>query len=152
MGQLEPENRGLQLVEPRGVAGLLERDLVARAVEGQHPDALGELGVGCDIAPPSPKQPRFLEGKNEEVATVPNDPTRPDRLVVPAAWAASSSTGTPRASISAWCTLPNTSTAITPLVRGGSRLDRAGGDAEHLEIDVAETPTALVGGIASALA
>ena len=29
--------------------------------------------------PPSPKQPRFLEGKNENVAAVPSAPGRPSR-------------------------------------------------------------------------
>ena len=71
--------------------------------------------------PPSPKQPRFLEGKNENVAAVPSAPGRPSRAVEPAAWAASSSTGTPSASISATgATLPNRCTATTAFVRGVS--------------------------------
>jgi len=71
--------------------------------------------------PPSPKQPRFLEGKNENVAAVASPPGRPSGDLEPAAWAASSSTGTPSASISATgATLPNRCTAITAFVRGVS--------------------------------
>ncbi len=73
------------------------------------------------IAPPSPKQPRFLEGKKENVADVPSAPGRPAAEREPAAWAASSSTGTPSASISATgATLPNRCTAITAFVCGVS--------------------------------
>ena len=71
--------------------------------------------------PPSPKPPRFFEGKNENVAAVPSAPGRPALDTEPAAWAASSSTGTPSASISATgATLPNRCTAITAFVRGVS--------------------------------
>ena len=72
--------------------------------------------------PPSPKAPRFFEGKNENVAAVPSAPGRPPPAASePAAWAASSSTGTPSASISATgATLPNRCTAITAFVRGVS--------------------------------
>ena len=92
------------------------------------------------IAPPSPKQPRFFDGKNEKVAVVPSDPARPDPLVVPTACAASSSTGTPSASISATgARLPNRSTATTAFVRGVERgLHGLGRDAERFEVDVAE--------------
>ncbi len=73
------------------------------------------------MAPPSPKAPRFLEGKKEKVAAVPSAPGRPASLVEPAAWAASSSTGTPSASISArGARLPNRWTAMTAFVRGVS--------------------------------
>ena len=72
-------------------------------------------------APPSPNAPRFLDGKNENVAAVPSAPGRPPSLPEPAACAASSSTGTPSASISATgATLPNRCTAITAFVRGVS--------------------------------
>src|SRR3954465_10851076 len=71
------------------------------------------------IAPPSPKQPRFFDGKNENVAAVPSAPGRPSGPREPAACAASSSTGTPSASISATgATLPNRCTTITAFVRG----------------------------------
>src|SRR3954470_17307367 len=70
------------------------------------------------IAPPSPKQPRFLEGKKLNVASVPSAPGRPAVVIEPADWAASSMTGTPSASISATgATLPNRCTAITAFVR-----------------------------------
>src|ERR1700709_2308119 len=73
------------------------------------------------IIPPSPKQPRFFEGKKENVAAVPSEPGRPSAEVEPAACAASSSTGTPSAWISAiGATLPNRCTAITAFVRGVS--------------------------------
>ena len=71
--------------------------------------------------PPSPKQPRFLEGKKENVAAFPSAPGRPAGETEPAACAASSSTGTPSASISATgAGLPNRCTAITAFVRGAS--------------------------------
>ena len=74
-------------------------------------------------APPSPKAPRFLDGKNEKVAIVPQRAgaaavvqdrcRRPGRRP--------RCTGTPSASISAiGATLPNRWTAITALVRGVS--------------------------------
>ena len=71
-------------------------------------------------APPSPNAPRFLDGKNEKVASVPSAPVRrPSARRVPADCAASSITGTPSASISAiGATLPNRWTAITALVFG----------------------------------
>ena len=73
------------------------------------------------IAPPSPNPPRFLEGKKENVAAVPSAPGRPAADREPAACAASSSTGTPSASISATgAMLPNRCTAITAFVRGVS--------------------------------
>ena len=91
-------------------------------------------------APPSPKQPRFLDGKNENVAIVPSAPGRPAALVEPADCAASSTTGTPSAAISATgATFPNRWTAMTAFVRGRERgADGVGGDAERLRVDVAE--------------
>ena len=72
--------------------------------------------------PPSPKQPRFFDGKNENVAATPTRRgARRLRPSEPAAWAASSSTGTPSASISATgAALPNRCTASTAFVRGVS--------------------------------
>ena len=73
------------------------------------------------IAPPSPKPPRFLDGKKLNVASAPSAPGRPAGVVEPAACAASSTTGTPSAAISATgATLPNRCTAITAFVRGVS--------------------------------
>ena len=73
------------------------------------------------MIPPSPKQPRFLEGKKENVAALPSAPGRPVVQIEPAAWAASSNTGTPSACISATgATLPNRCTAMTAFVRGVS--------------------------------
>ena len=71
-------------------------------------------------APPSPNAPRFFDGKNENVAIVPSEPARrPSAASAPAACAASSTTGTPSASISATgATLPNRCTTITAFVRG----------------------------------
>ena len=45
MRQEDPEHRGLDGVEPRVVADQVEVLLVARAVEAEHPDPVGELGV-----------------------------------------------------------------------------------------------------------
>src|SRR3954447_23567196 len=73
------------------------------------------------IAPPSPKQPRFLDGKKLNVAAVPSAPGRPASVVVPAACAAASSTGTPSAAIAAaGATLPNRCAGPAALVRGVS--------------------------------
>ena len=41
----DAQDRGLQLVEARVVAEQLEVDLVARAVEAKHPDALRKLRI-----------------------------------------------------------------------------------------------------------
>ena len=73
-------------------------------------------------APPSPNAPRFFDGKNEKVAIVPSAPGGGRREPSePAACAASSTTGTPSASISAiGATLPNRWTAMTAFVRGVS--------------------------------
>ena len=92
-------------------------------------------------APPSPNAPRFLLGKNENVEIVPSAPARrPSAAIEPAACAASSSTGTPSASISATgATLPNRWTTMTAFVRGVSAARTvSGGDAERLRVDVAE--------------
>ena len=98
------------------VAHQLERLLVTRAVEAQHPARSAIASSRVVTAPPSPGAPRFLDGKNENVAAVPSAPGRPPSLPEPAACAASSSTGTPSASISATgATLPNRCTAITAL-------------------------------------
>ena len=122
VGQLHAQDRRLELVQARVVADLLVGDLVVGAVEAQRARALGDCSSEVVIMPPSPKQPRFLEGKNENVAAVPSAPGRAGRRrSEPAAWAASSSTGTPSASISATgATLPNRCTAITAFVRGVS--------------------------------
>ena len=70
-------------------------------------------------APPSPKQPRFFDGKKENVAIVPSEPGRPAALLEPAAWAASSTTGRPSSMISAiGATLPNRCTAMIAFVFG----------------------------------
>ena len=91
-------------------------------------------------APPSPKQGRFFEGKNENVASVPSEPGRPASVSEPADCAASSITGTPSASISATgATLPNRCTASTARVRGRERgAHGVGGHAGRLGVDVAE--------------
>ena len=49
----------------------------------------------CVIAPPSPRQGRFLEGKKLNVAASPSAPAFAPPRDAPAAWAASSSTGSP---------------------------------------------------------
>jgi hypothetical protein len=103
-------------------------------------------------APPSPKQPRFLEGKKLNVAAVPSEPGRPLEEVEPAAWAASSSTGTPSASISAMgATLPNRCTAIAAFVRGVSAALTVSGVTQYVLGSTSQkTGRAPVGGIASA--
>ena len=72
----------------------------------------------------------------------------------PAAWAASSITGTPSASISAiGATLPNRWTAITALVRGVIAAFTVSGVTQNVSGSTSQkTGRAPVGGIASALA
>jgi hypothetical protein len=72
-------------------------------------------------APPSPAQGRFLDGKNEKVATSPSAPARAPSTRAPAACAASSTTGTPSSRSSATgATLPNRCTGTIAFVRGVS--------------------------------
>ena len=73
------------------------------------------------IAPPSPRQGRFFEGKNENVATSPSAPALTPSRSAPAACAASSTTGTPSSrSPGIGATLPNRSTGTIAFVRGVS--------------------------------
>ena len=86
---------------------------------------------------------------------VPSAPARvPSAAAAPAAWAASSSTGTPRASISfTGATLPNRSTTITAFVRGVSTARTVSGVTQNVSGSTSQnTGRAPVGGIASALA
>ena len=103
-------------------------------------------------APPSPKQPRFLDGKNENVAIVPSAPGRPAVDRDPAAWAASSTTGTPSAAISSiGATLPNRCTAITAFVLGVSAARTDSAVTQNVSGSTSQkTGFAPVGGIASA--
>src|SRR3954465_5449322 len=106
------------------------------------------------IAPPSPKQPRFFDGKNENVAAVPSAPGRPSGERAPAACAASSRTGTPSASISlTGATLPNRWTAMIALVFGVSAALTVSAVTQNVSGSTSQkTGVAPVGGIASALA
>ena len=71
------------------------------------------------MAPPSPRQGRFLEGKNEKVAASPSAPALRPPSSAPAAWAASSRTGTPSSrSSGTGATLPNRCTGTIALVLG----------------------------------
>ena len=64
--QLE-QHRGLQLVEPRVVADVLERDLVLRAVEAQDARALARpRRSDVVIRPPSPKHGQVLGREERE--------------------------------------------------------------------------------------
>ena len=105
-------------------------------------------------APPSPKQARFFEGKKLKVAAPPSEPGLPSFEVEPAAWAASSSTGTPSASISVTgATLPNRWTTITAFVRGVSARRTVSAVTQNVSGSMSQkTGRAPVGGIASALA
>ena len=59
-------------------------------------------------APPSPMQGRFLDGKKLNVAASPSAPALAPSRLAPAAWAASSITGTPSSrSSGTGATLPN---------------------------------------------
>src|SRR4051794_34762162 len=111
-------------------------------------------GAFVVIAPPSPKQPRFFDGENENGAAVPSAPGRPSAERAPAACAASSSTGTPSASISlTGATLPNRSTAITALVREVSAARTVSAVTQNVSGSTSQkTGVAPVAGIASALA
>ncbi len=106
------------------------------------------------IAPPSPKPPRFLDGKKLKVAALPSAPGRPSGPREPRAWAASSSTGTPSAAISATgATFPNRCTTITALVRGVSAARTVSGVTQKDSGSMSQnTGRAPVGGTASALA
>ena len=106
------------------------------------------------IAPPSPKQPRFLEGKKLNVAARPSAPGRPAAQRVPAACAASSSTGTPSASISATgARLPNRCTATTAFVAGVSAAATVSAVTQYVSGSTSQnTGRAPVAGIASAVA
>jgi hypothetical protein len=103
-------------------------------------------------APPSPKAPRFFDGKNENVAIAPSDPGRPSGEREPAAWAASSTTGTPSAAISATgATFPKRCTAITALVRGVSARRTVSAVTQNVSGSTSQnTGRAPVGGMASA--
>ena len=103
-------------------------------------------------APPSPNAPRFLEGKNENVEMAPSAPGRPAGEREPAACAASSTTGTPSAAISAiGATLPNRCTAMTALVRGVSAARTVSAVTQNVSGSTSQnTGRAPVGGIASA--
>ena len=103
-------------------------------------------------APPSPNAPRFFDGKNENVAIVPSAPGRPAAASEPAACAASSTTGTPSASISAiGATLPNRCTAMTAFVRGVSAARTVSAVTQHVSGSTSQkTGRAPVCGIASA--
>ena len=103
-------------------------------------------------APPSPKAPRFFDGKNDSVAAVPSAPGRPAGAREPTACAASSSTGTPSASISATgATLPNRWTTMTALVRGVSAAPHGLGVTQNVSGSTSQkTGRAPVSGIASA--
>src|SRR5204863_6706113 len=106
------------------------------------------------IAPPSPKQPRFFDGKKLNVAIDPSEPGRPSGPTEPAAWAACSSTGTPSASISATgATLPNRWTAMTAFVAGVSAARTVSAVTQNVAGSTSQkTGRAPVGGIGSALA
>ena len=82
----DAQERGLERVEPRVRPDQLERLLVARAVEAEHPDPLRDLVVGAATSPPSPSANRFLVGKKLKVEPTPvvAIPSAPN------AWAASS--------------------------------------------------------------
>ena len=104
-------------------------------------------------APPSPNAPRFLDGKNENVAAAPSAPARrPSAVREPSACAASSSTGTPSASISATgATLPNRCTTITTFVRGVSAARTVSGVTQNVSGSMSQkTGFAPISAIASA--
>ena len=105
-------------------------------------------------APPSPKPGRFLEGKNDSVAAAPKDPARAPSRVEPAAWAESTSTGTPSSSISGvGATFPNRSTATTARVRAVSAARTVSGVTQNVSGSTSQnTGRAPVGGTASAVA
>ena len=107
------------------------------------------------IAPPSPKQPRFFDGKKLNVASVPSAPGRPagDRRAG-GLRGVLDAPGTPSASISATgATLPNRCTAMTAFVRGVSAARTVSGVTQNVSGSTSQnTGRAPVGGIASALA
>ena len=93
-----------------------------------------------------------MDGKNESVAAVPSAPGRPAGEREPIACAASSSTGTPSASISATgATLPNRWTATTAFVRSVSAARTVSGVTQNVSGSTSQnTGLAPVSGIASA--
>ena len=118
MRQLHAQDRRLELVQARVVADLLVVDLVARAVEAQDARLFGDPLVGGDDHAAVAEAAEVL-GREERERRGGSERARATGAREPAAWAASSSTGTPSASISATgATLPNRCTAITAFVRG----------------------------------
>ena len=120
--QLDAQDRRLQLVEARVVADVLVGHLVVRAVEAQHPRRLRDGVVVRRDRAAVAEAAEVLGGKEAERRGAGRArPGRPAALRVPAACAASSSTGTPSASISATgARLPNRCTATTAFVAGVS--------------------------------
>src|SRR3984957_11242578 len=66
VGQLHPQDRGLQLVEATVVADLLVADLVVGAVEAQHSRALRDLGIGGGDHASVAEAPEVLGGEEGE--------------------------------------------------------------------------------------
>ena len=62
VGQLDPQQRRLQAVQPLVVADHDVLALAALAEMAQLPDARRQLRVAVHTAPPSPSAPRFLLG------------------------------------------------------------------------------------------
>jgi hypothetical protein len=120
-------------------------------VEAQHPRGPGErVVVGGDRAAVAVAT-EVLGGKE---APCRRSPERPAAERVPAAWAASSSTGTPSASMSATgARLPNRCTATTAFVAGVSAAATAPAVTQQVSGSTSQkTGRAPVGGIASAVA
>ena len=92
------------------------------------------------IAPPSPRQGRFFEGKKEKVAASPSAPAAFPSSSAPAACAASSSTGRPSSrSSGTGATLPNRCTGTIAFVRGVSAAFTVSAVTQkRVEVDVAE--------------
>ena len=103
--------------------------------------------------PPSPKRAEVLGREEREGGDRAERAGAPDGATCePAAWAASSSTGTPSASISAiGATLPNRCTAITAFVFGVSAACTVSAVTQYVSGSMSQkTGVAPVAGIASA--
>ena len=135
------------------MADELEADLVARAVEAEHRDRLGQRVVGRGDRAAVAERAEVLgreEGERRGGAERARAAAVGGRD--PGAWAASSSTGTPSAAISATgATLPNRWTAITTFVFGVSAARTVSGVTQKVAGSMSQkTGLAPVSAIASA--
>ena len=153
VGKLHAHDRGLQVIQARVVAHVVVGDLVVGAVDAQHPRPRGQPFLGRGDRAAVAEAPEVLGGKEAERRRGAQGARATD-LRQRARRAASSSTGTPSASISATgATLPKRCTTTTALVRGVRAARTVSAVTQNVSGSTSQnTGSAPVGGIASALA